>query len=722
MGARLSEAMPMTARDRRPAAADPRAASRDFMKRDLARSGLTPRDLNVEPLPVGGWSAVAAYRILYPANPGEATPYYRDRLDRERNKYIGPSDRVGVWFRDELARARWRKSKRKLVVEGEKKAAAAGKYLGLPVCGIGGVSLYQRHGQPLGEIFDHLAPGDVVDFVPDGDVVDPAKDVGRAAARFANWVTARGAAVRLVQLPAEAGLDDWLVPLARQRCGRDELCRRFDVLPSIDPATLPEWRVDAIVRRDLAPLDADLSRIAPGLQRTDLGNAERLVALFHERIKYCVKLGRWLAWDGRRWAVDTKDAVGTMYYAKATVRAIHLEAARAPDAEMRKELAKWAIASEAANRLRAMIDLARSDPKLHVALDALDADPWVLSVRNGTLDLRTRKLLPHDPARLITMLANVTHDPRATCPRWDRFLARILPDRRVRAFVQRAAGYSLSGDTMEKMLIILFGTGDNGKTTMVETLQAMFGDYAHKTPVETFRRDPRRSGNAPSPERMALRGKRFVVSSEFSGAMRLDDSLLKDLTGGDRMGGRGLYGDMEEFLPACHLWFYCNEKPAMRGDDAALWTRPKLVPFEVQIPIAEQVKDLGATLVRDERSGILNWALAGLRAHRRGGMRPPESVLAATAAYRNDQDTLGQFITEACTTERRGGQRRGETLPLMFKGYEQWAHHAGIRLPLTRRTFQSQLTQRGFPTTPGGANQRITVGLWLQRDPVIVSG
>jgi hypothetical protein len=216
----------------------PLAASEAFMWKDLARSaGLTPADIDVEPLPVIGFETVPRYRIKYPDG------YYRDRFDRAGDKYKGPPARVGVWFRSEIHRRRWRKAKRKLIVEGEKKAAAAVKHLDLDACGIGGCWGFSHKHEPLPEIFDHIAPGDCVDLVLDGDVEDPAKDIGHAALRFVEYCDERDATVRIVRLGygpdgERLGLDDWLAALVDGKATRNDLRAAYEALEAIDPKDL----------------------------------------------------------------------------------------------------------------------------------------------------------------------------------------------------------------------------------------------------------------------------------------------------------------------------------------------------------------------------------------------------------------------------------------------------------------------------------------------------
>jgi putative DNA primase/helicase len=276
---------------------------------------------------------------------------------------------------------------------------------------------------------------------------------------------------------------------------------------------------------------------------TDLGNAERLVRLFGDRIRFVPQWG-WLVWDGERWARDNGNQRITEL-AEETVRQIYREAAEAQDPEERAKLAKWAIASESRQRITAMIDLAA--PMCLASPEEFDADDWLLNLENGVLNLRTLEFLPHDPNLKLTKLAPVTYDPNADCPKWKAFLQRIFNNNeRLIRFVQRAVGYSLTGSTREQCLFFLHGTGANGKSTFLEVIRALLGDYAVTTDFSTFVADRKSSVRN---DIARLHSARLVTAIEVGEGKRFAEELIKTLTGGDTVAARFLYREFFEFKP-----------------------------------------------------------------------------------------------------------------------------------------------------------------------------
>lgn len=437
---------------------------------------------------------------------------------------------------------------------------------------------------------------------------------------------------------------------------------------------------------------------------TDAGNARRLVRLHGKDFRYSPSLG-WLVWDGTRWCKDTERKL--MQLAKNTAQSILIEAANEKDDTRRQALAKHAAKSEGWRALEAMIELAKSEPGVYVADASLDADLWALNVKNGTNNLKTGKLRLHRREDLITKIAPVAYDPKAKAPTFEKFVNRIFGgNKNLIEFVQRALGYSMTGMTREKALFYLYGVlGNNGKSTLVEAIADIFGDYAHKTRIETFMASPSR-GAGPAPERIALRGSRFVRASEVPEGQRLDESFIKDVTGGiDKLYCRDLYKGGIEFRPELKLWVYGNHRPVMRGDDSALWNRVFLIPFDVSIPLHEQDKNLPEKLAA-ERSGILNWLIAGCLAWQRKGLAPPNEVRMATESYREEMDRIGQFIAECCK------KVRGKKTPVadLYDAYAVWCKNSGVH-PESKNKFSSRLEARGFKRVVMTGNAKGIEGL-----------
>lgn len=419
---------------------------------------------------------------------------------------------------------------------------------------------------------------------------------------------------------------------------------------------------------------------------TDWGNARRLVRHFGDRLRYVAEHGAWYVWDGRIWKRDTTGEVYRL--AKKTIANIYVECANIPDDNERKTMVKHALRSEAAGRLEAMLAVAESEGEVALPANKLDAHPWLLVARNGTIDLRTGELGPHDSRHLITRMVDVDYDPAAGCPTWLQFLDTIFDhDTTLIGFIQRAAGYSLTGDVSEQCLFYLHGKGRNGKSTLIDILAAAAGDYFQKLNTEALL--VKTFGGIPNDIAM-LPGARMVTAAEVEGGRRLAESLVKDLTGGDAIQARFMRAEWFTFKPQFKLWLYGNHKAHIRGTDDGIWRRIRLIPFNVQIPERAADRRLGEKL-RAELPGILPWMVQGCLEWQKHGLGEPAAVAAATRTYREEEDFLGEFLADAC--ERRGAAT--ERAADLFNAYREWCRQGGER-ETTQRTFGLMLRERGF--------------------------
>ena len=411
-----------------------------------------------------------------------------------------------------------------------------------------------------------------------------------------------------------------------------------------------------------------------------------MVARYGQDLRFCYVWGKWLHWNGCSWQLDEIEQINRL--AKTTVRQIFSEVAQLEDPEERKTLARHAFKSESHNRVQAMIRMAESEENIPVTPNQLDNHPWLLNCQNGVVDLRTGELLPHQRESLMTKIVSVDYIPDAPAPRWEAFLYRIMHERQdLVDFLQRAVGYGLTGETNEQILFLLYGIGANGKTTFLETLRAMLGEYAHHTDFSTFavkNHDPVRNDLA------RLVGTRLVTAIESEEGRRFSEVVVKQLTGGDALTARFLYREFFEFKPTFKLFLATNHKPVIKGTDHAIWRRIRLVPFTVTIPDEEQDKALNDKL-REELPGILAWAVRGCLAWQEQGLGAPEEVLNATQDYKNEMDVLGSFLEECCVQEGYVHV----TSKALYQAYEQWCE-ANSEDQMTQRALGLRLQERGL--------------------------
>jgi len=412
-----------------------------------------------------------------------------------------------------------------------------------------------------------------------------------------------------------------------------------------------------------------------GYRYTDHGNAQRLLARQGDRLRYVPLWHAWLAYDGRRWRIDHADTVAAHLAAQIGQELIrHVPKVYGENSKLNPLLAAVRRAESAAG-VAATLSLASSVPGVAIDHEALDADPWRLNVRNGTVDLRTGERAPHDPADLLTLCAEADHDPSATAVEWDRFVERILPDLEVRLFVRRLAGLALIGVQLEHMLVICLGRGANGKSTITRVLADVLGSYAVTTSRDVLLA---LKHDAHPTARADLFRRRFAHSGEIPPGARLDEAQVKELTGGDRIKARRMREDFWEFDPSHLLWLHANHRPSIEGTDDGIWRRVVLIPFDEQIPVAERDPHLARRIVDNEASGVLNWALDGLADYHANGLQIPDRVAAATGEYRNASDTVARFMVESGLTFEPSATIGANDLLAM---HGDWFSAAGITEP-----------------------------------------
>jgi putative DNA primase/helicase len=432
---------------------------------------------------------------------------------------------------------------------------------------------------------------------------------------------------------------------------------------------------------------------------TDLGNAERLVDQFGHLFRYCAELGGFLVNDGKRWIRDRTGQV--VRFAKQTIRSIATEAGHIHIDTQNKEKLKWAIESESKKHIDAAVYLAQSDERIAVTTDQFNRDPFLLNCLNGTVDLRTGGLKPHDRADYITKLTPIPFDPEAKCPRWEQALLEIfVNDVALVSYLKRVLGYCTSGDITVQEFYILYGDGANGKNILLDTILHVLAEYARQaepTLLLSKRNDTHPTGVA------SLDGARFVSASETDDGKRLDEAMVKRLTGDEKLSARLMHKDFYEFCRTFKVFLATNHRPVIKGKDRGIWRRVRLIPFLATFVKAEELinpptilredPSLKAELIK-ESPGILLWLVQGFQEWQKVGMCPPPAVLEATKEYRTAMDSLASFLEQQCDIGPDLKVKSSE----LYARYKTHCEQTGVKPDdvMTQTAFGRDLKKRGY--------------------------
>jgi putative DNA primase/helicase len=418
--------------------------------------------------------------------------------------------------------------------------------------------------------------------------------------------------------------------------------------------------------------------------RTDAGNAELFAAMYRDELRFDCGRRRWLIWAGHWWVEDQSARVLQM--AKGAARKRHCVKGLS-EKELQKEVA-WAHTSEFRPRLEAALKIAESELTLATAGNQWDANPWLLGTRNGVVDLRTGKLCAGKQSDYMTMHSDVPYDIEATCPRWLGFLNDVFSnDQELVEYVHRAVGYSLTGDTREQVAFLCHGVGANGKSTFLEVLGSVLGDYAYPLPFSAFELNAR---SAIPNDIAALPGRRFVTALETNESAPLNEARLKLLTGSDAVSARLLYKEWFSFVPMAKFWLATNHKPPVTDDSPGFWRRIRLIPFLEQFVGTRDDQHLMAKL-KAESPGILRWAVEGCLKWQKQGLGLPSVVRAASEAYRAETDHVGAFLDDRCEIAPDASIPAGS----LWDEYVGWTTENHER-QLDRRAFSARLEGKGF--------------------------
>lgn len=435
---------------------------------------------------------------------------------------------------------------------------------------------------------------------------------------------------------------------------------------------------------------------------SELGNAERIAYEYGHVIRYVSEMG-WLIWDGKRWKTDNKKEIERI--CNKVLRSMSKS-----DDELEQ---KWARICERRNiRMNSLKDLM---PLVPAERTEFDRHKYLFNVENGIIDLKDGKLKQHDRELHLSKISNVTFDETAECPVWLQFLNQIFKgDVELIDYMQRLVGYSLTGDISEQSMYFLVGGGSNGKSTFVNTIKNLMGDYGLQTKSDTFIKKKDQGANN---DIARLAGARFVSAVESEEGEKLQESLVKTITGGEPILARFLRQEFFEFVPEFKVFFTTNHKPIIGGVDEGIWRRVKIIPFTLNLKPHERDKKLEEKLSL-EMSGILNWALEGCLKWQQSGLKEPKVVLDAIGNYKAEMDILAPFLEERCYTDEPKNENIRIEAKELYKVYGDWCYQSGER-QIGNRSFYRMLETKGFGKTKGTGNKTYLTGITLnERKPV----
>jgi putative DNA primase/helicase len=439
---------------------------------------------------------------------------------------------------------------------------------------------------------------------------------------------------------------------------------------------------------------------APTVLDSEGANAWRIAQHHLRELVFVEGLG-WFVNDGTCWRSSTlaarKIASWVSRYVRDEARQKYREASLETDEDKRKalfkdaeRLLKWCGVSEQSATVKG--SLSQAEILLAVGINELDQHDHLLNVLNGTIDLKTGVIHPHDPDDLITCCAPIAYNPDAKAPVWERFLEQIMPNRAMRRYLQKAIGYSLSGSVKEQAVFLLYGRGSNGKSTFLNIIVKLLGDvYAKRTAPELLMTS---GGIDRHPTEVAdLKGTRFAFTSETEAGRRFATGRLKELTGETLIKARYMRQDFFTFPITFKLWLAVNDKPVVEDNSRGFWRRIKLIPF-TQTFDGESKDDQLLEKLAEELPGILNWALKGYRLWQEEGLKETPEMLESLDDYRQEMDSIGQFIDNTCVIGDPilHRTRAGE----LYEGYRAWCL-ANKCVAQTNANFKNELEERGFP-------------------------
>lgn len=587
------------------------------------------------------------------------------------------------------------------IVEGEKDADRLASLGAVATSNVGGAGKWKP------EYAETLRGRDVV-ILPDND--EPGRKHARQVHDSLFSIARSVMALHLPELPEKGDVSDWL-----QIEGND-LERLCTLAEAVGAATATYEQAQELMGE---PTPAEFWR------RTHEGLAAELVVRAGGNLKWVADLGRdfrgdssWAWWTGKQWVFDARALAALSdlqrgmtlefrEFARDTIKSVGGDTG-ALDAGG-KEILRFSKEIENNNFKNGWRSEVKSRPEIHVSIANYDQDKYLLACKNGVLDLRQGKLIAFSREHMLSKSIPIDYHPDASAPRWLSFLDRVFAgNENLIEFMARAIGYTLTGDTGEQCLFLCHGPGQNGKSKLLETIAALLGEFAAEAPMATFL--AKQQQNGATNDLAMLRGARYVTATETNEGVRLDEALVKKVTGQDRITARMLFSEFFSYHPQFKLWLAMNHKPTIRGVDNGIWRRIRLIPFGVIIPDEERDPHLLDKLVA-ELPGILAWAVRGCLRWQADGLRTPPEVAEATQEYRTEQDVLGAFIEEYCVVGL-GYQAKSADL---YHAYRTWAEDSGEYV-MSQTMFGRQLAGRGFERDKKTSSiMRVGIGLKERR-------
>lgn len=425
---------------------------------------------------------------------------------------------------------------------------------------------------------------------------------------------------------------------------------------------------------------------------TDTGNAHRLYDRFGNVLKYSYNRKKWMFWTGKKWTIDESGEVKKL--ADEICEDLKKEAWQIADEDMQEAALKWAKRTAGSTAKEAMIKECQHLEDIPASPDAFDSYTDYLNCQNGIVNLRNGELMPHDSCFMLSKITNCEYDVKRRKPkRWLKFLDDITGGNKdLQEYIQRSIGYSISGSNREQCAYFLYGMGNNGKSTFLDTIADMLGDYASNAQPDTLMLQSRVGslGGGANSDIARLKSARFVTCEEPTEGVRLNEGLLKQLTGGSKVTCRFLYGDEFEYTPEFKIWVATNHKPVVRGTDVGIWRRIKLIPFEVNIPKNKVDKNLKYKL-RQEFPQILAWAVEGCMKWQQSSLDEPECVREATKDYKQEMDLIAGFV-EQCVMINYDSDEKIMGADL-FAVYRAWAK-ANNEWEMTAKKFGMEIVKK----------------------------